>query len=66
VSPYAGISSYFSMSREKSAVVDLDNEYVGGSQAMVGAALKMSGARLAIEYNKAKVNSISMKVGFGS
>jgi hypothetical protein len=66
VSPYAGISSYFSMSREKSAVVDLDNEYVGGSQAMVGAALKLSGARLAIEYNKAKVNSISMKVGFGS
>jgi hypothetical protein len=65
VSPYAGVSSYLTMSHEKSPVVDLDNEYVGGSQAMVGAALKMSGARLAIEYNKAKVNSVSMKVGFG-
>lgn len=65
LSPYAGFSSYLTMSREKSAVVDLDNEYVGGSQAMVGAALQLSAARLAIEYNKAKVNSISMKVGFG-
>jgi hypothetical protein len=66
VSPYAGISSYFSMAREKSAVVDLENEYVGGSQANVGLVLKLSGARLAMEYNAAKVNSISMKVGFGS
>jgi hypothetical protein len=65
VSPYAGFSSYLTMSREKSAVVDLDNEYIGGSQAMVGAALQLSGARLAIEYNKATVNSISMKIGFG-
>jgi len=46
-------------------VVDLDNEYVGGSQAWVGAALQLSAARLAIEYNKASVNSISMKVGLG-
>jgi hypothetical protein len=66
VSPYVGVSSYLSMAREKSAVVNLDNEYVGGSQANVGAVLKLSGARLAIEYNAAKVNSISMKVGFGS
>jgi len=65
VSPYAGVSSYFTMSHEKSDAVNLDNEYVGGSQAMVGAALKMSGARLALEYNKAQVNSLSMKVGFG-
>ena len=65
VSPYAGISSYFSMSHEKSDLVSLDNEYIGGSQAMVGAVLQLSSARLAIEYNKAKVNSISMKVGFG-
>jgi hypothetical protein len=45
--------------------VDLKDEYEGGSQAMVGAVLQLSGARLAMEYNKAKVNSISMKVGFG-
>ena len=65
VSPYAGVSSYMTAAREKSPVVNLDDEYVGGSQAMVGAALQLSGARLAIEYNAAKVNSISMKVGFG-
>lgn len=65
VSPYAGFSSYLGMSREKSPVVDLDNEYVGGSQAMIGAALQLSGARLAVEYNKAAVNSVSMKIGFG-
>jgi hypothetical protein len=65
LSPYAGFSSFLAMSREKSDVVDLDNAYEGGSQAMVGASLQLSAARLAIEYNKAKVNSISMKVGFG-
>jgi hypothetical protein len=65
LSPYVGVSSYFSMGSEKSAVVDLDNEYVGGSQAMVGAVLEVSGARLGIEYNAARVNSLSMKVGFG-
>ena len=65
VSPYAGFSSYLSASNEKSPVVDLDNEVVGGSQAMVGAVVRLAGARLAMEYNAAKVNSISMKVGFG-
>ena len=65
LSPYVGVSSYFSMARERSALVDLDNENVGGSQAMVGAVLELSGARLGIEYNAARVNSLSMKVGFG-
>jgi hypothetical protein len=65
VSPYVGVSSYFTMARESSPLVDLDNGYVGGSQAMVGAVLQLSGARLGIEYNAAKVNSLSMKVGFG-
>jgi hypothetical protein len=65
VSPYAGVSSYFSMSSESSPVVDLDDENVGGSQAMVGAVARLSGARLAMEYNVAKVNSLSLKVGFG-
>jgi hypothetical protein len=65
VSPYAGVSSYFSLSHEKSALVDLHDERLGGSQAMVGAEVHVSAARIAIEYNVAKVNSISMKVGFG-
>lgn len=65
LSPYVGVSSYFTMARETSPIVNLDNEYVGGSQAMIGAVLRMSGARVGIEYNAAKVNSLSMKVGFG-
>lgn len=65
VSPYAGFSSFLTRAHEKSAVVDLDDEYQGGSQAMVGAVLRLSGARMAVEYNRAQVNSISMKVGFG-
>lgn len=65
VAPYAGVSSYLSAAREKSPVVDLEDETVGGSQAMVGAVLRLAGARLAVEYNAAQVNSLSMKVGFG-
>jgi hypothetical protein len=34
-----------------------------GGQAMVGAVLKLSVARLAVEYNIAKVNTVSMKIG---
>jgi len=46
-------------------VVDLKDEYEGGSQVMVGTTLQVSGVRLAMEYNKAAVNSVSLKVGFG-
>jgi hypothetical protein len=65
VSPYAGVSSYFSASHEKSRLVSLNNETVGESQAMVGASLQLSVARLGIEYNAAQVRTISMKVGIG-
>ena len=65
LSPYAGVSSYFSTSHEKSALVSLRNETVGESQGFVGASLQLSGARLGIEYNAARVNTISMKLGFG-
>lgn len=65
LSPYAGVSSYLGRAHEKSAVVDLEDEYQGGSQAMVGAVLKVSGARLAVEYSVASVNSLSLKIGFG-
>jgi hypothetical protein len=65
VSPYVGVSSYFAMSHEKTDAVDLDNENIGASQKMVGAVLQISGARVAMEYSSASVNSISMKVGFG-
>ena len=63
VSPYAGVSSYFANSHEKSPVVNLADEHVLGGQAMVGAELQLSKARLAAEYNVSRVNSFSLKVG---
>ena len=65
VSPYVGGSTYLSSSHEKTAVVDLQDEHVLGAQAMVGATLQVSKARLGLEYNAAKVNSVSLKIGVG-
>jgi hypothetical protein len=65
LSPYAGVSTYLGSSHEKSAVVDLNDERVLGAQATIGTALSLSKARLAVEYNVAKVNSFSFKVGVG-
>jgi len=65
VSPYVGVSTYLSTSHEKTAAVTLDNETVLGAQAMVGAAVKLSVARVGVEYNVAKVPSFSLKVGIG-
>ena len=65
VSPYVGVSTYLSSSHEKSAVVALDDERVLGAQASVGASVQLSVARLGVEYNVSKVNSLSLKVGFG-
>jgi len=65
VSPYAGVSSYLSTSHEKTTAVDLDDEQVLGAQAMIGASVQLSVARLGVEYNVARVPSFSLKVGFG-
>lgn len=65
VSPYAGVSTYLSTSHEKTPRVNLDDERVLGAQAMVGAAIDLSALRLGVEYNAAKVNSLSLKVGVG-
>lgn len=65
LSPYAGISAHLSTSHEKSAVVDLEDERVLGAQATLGAAIQLSRTRLAMEYNAAKVGTISFKVGVG-
>lgn len=66
VSPYVGGSTYLSSSHEKTTAVDLDDEHVLGAQAMVGATLQVSKARLGVEYNAAKVNSFSIKIGVGT
>jgi hypothetical protein len=63
LSPYAGVSTYLSSSRETTAAVELQNENVIGAQAMVGAILKLSIAQLGVEYNFAKVNTMSFKIG---
>lgn len=65
LSPYASVSTYLGHSHEKSAVVALRDESVVGAHAAAGAALQLSKARFSAEYNVGKVNSFSMKVGFG-
>jgi hypothetical protein len=65
ISPYVGVSGYLSTSHEKTAVVALEDEQVTGGQAMAGAVLQLSKARIAAEYNAAKVRTVSLKVGFG-
>lgn len=64
-SPYVGVSGYLTRSFERSAVVSLANESALGVQGMAGATLSGYGVRLAMEYNVAEVNSVSMKIGFG-
>jgi hypothetical protein len=63
VSPYAGVSGYLNSSHEKSDVVSLEDENILGVQAMVGAVAQISVARIAVEYNAAKVGSRTIKVG---
>jgi hypothetical protein len=65
VSPYVGVSGYLSTSHEKTAAVALDDERVGGGQAMAGAVVQVWKARVAAEYNAARVRTVSLKVGFG-
>jgi hypothetical protein len=63
ISPYVGVSSFLSLSREKSAVVNLADEQVGASQGMIGAVAQVSRLNLAVEFSSARVNSRSIKVG---
>ena len=66
VAPYAGVSGYLARAHEKTAVVDLANENVFGARASVGAEVRVFKARVAAEYNAARVGGISLKVGFGA
>jgi hypothetical protein len=63
VSPYAGVSAYLSNTKETTEAVDLKNENVFGGQAMVGAVLKLSVARIGVEYNFGRLSTLSFKVG---
>jgi hypothetical protein len=66
ISPYAGVSGYLARAHEKTPVVNLANENVIGARASVGAELRVSKARIAAEYNAARVGGISFKIGFGA
>lgn len=63
VSPYIAATTYFAHAHEKSAVVNLKDENVDGSSASAGVVLQLSVLRIAGEYNAARVNSKSLKVG---
>ncbi len=66
VSPYAGVSGYLARSHEKSNVVNLANENVFGARAAVGTELRLFKARIAAEYSAARVQGMSLRVGFGT
>jgi hypothetical protein len=63
ISPYVGVSTYLSNAHETTEKVNLQDEHVVGVQGMVGAELKLSIATLGVEYNLAKVNTLSFKIG---
>jgi hypothetical protein len=63
VSPYVGVSTYFSNAHEVTEKVNLQDEHVMGGQAMVGAVFNIAAARLGVEYNFAKVSTLSLKIG---
>lgn len=63
LSPYAGFSTYLFHAHEKSEVVNLNDENILGLQGMVGAVAQISIVRLGVEYNVAKVNTFSYKLG---
>lgn len=65
ISPYATVSGYVSHGHEKTDRVDLKDETGVGVQAAVGAALKLSVARIGVEYNFSRVNTLSFKIGVG-
>jgi hypothetical protein len=63
VAPYISASGYLTASREKSEVVELENEQYIGVQASAGVVAKIRCARIAVEYNAANINTVSFKVG---
>lgn len=63
LAPYALLSTYLTATHETSEKVNLKNERVVGMQGAAGIVAKVAMARIALEYNHAAVNTVSMKVG---
>lgn len=65
ISPYAGISTYLSSTKEVTDKVNLKNESILGAQAMLGFTTQIYKARIGIEYNFASRSTFSYKIGLG-
>lgn len=63
ISPYAGLSTYMAATRETTDAVALSNEHAIGGQFMIGAQAKIYAARLGVEYNIARLSTLSFKMG---
>jgi hypothetical protein len=63
ISPYAGVSTYLANSHETTTAVNLSDEHILGVQGMVGVATQISLARVSVEYNVAKITTLSLKAG---
>lgn len=63
LAPYVVVSTFLSSAHEKSSEVELRDERVAGLQAGVGLLAKVAAMRIAVEYNHARINTVSMKLG---
>jgi hypothetical protein len=64
ISPYAGCSGYLSHAHEKSTLVNLKDENVLGMQGTAGAVFGIGNFSIASEFNAAKVNTVSLRLGY--
>ena len=63
IAPYAVVSPFVSHAHEKTDAVTLHDENLFGMQGAVGAVAKISVVQLGVEYNFARVNTFSYKLG---
>ena len=64
LSPFAGVSAYYSQAKETTDKVDLDDKNIFGAQAMLGASFKISRLVIGAEVNFADVLGYSFKIGY--
>lgn len=63
ISPYAGISTYLSHARETTEAVNLADETRAGLQTMAGVTACIRFVSLGLEYNVARLQTLSFKAG---
>ncbi len=65
LSPYAALGASLSRSHEKTAAVALEDESVWGAHGTFGVLARYGVASLGVEYGVARVQSFSIRLGFG-